>query len=279
MKRISIILLLIAFVSASCKQSVTNANDSVVARTDSTTLDRNSDISADTLLLPIVHNNEGITILLPGMYRGTEPAEYKHMLSEEWYAIYLDSLSRDFYVEKASFEIGKFDDQCLGDSTTYISSADKKPIELFIKGIKPKELHLRTHHHSQTSIWTDSQYSFDWGNQKYTLRAEGTSDKSQRQFDKDELGRTTCWEDNLTNYKIYLSLGQQTQLLIAIPLLNNTNVQIIFIGDLDEDGKPDFIFETSSDYEEKRVVLFLSSKARNGEIVRCAGESSYQFDC
>lgn len=260
---------------SSCKESNANNSKAITYSTDALTL--RTENGLDTLLLPIAEDTN-IGIFLPGIYRGTEPSDYTHMLSEEWYAIYLDSLSKDFYLEKALIEIGKFDDECLGDSTTYISSKNNKSIELFVKGIVPKDLHLKTFHHTQTSVWTGSQYSFDWNNQHYTLRAEGNAGSS-KQFDKDELGRTTCWEDSPTNYKLYLSNGSQEQLLVAIPLLNDTNVQIIFIGDLDEDGKPDFIFDTSSDYEEKRVVLFLSSKAKNSEIVKCVGDASYQFDC
>ncbi len=282
MKHISIVLVCIIFISTSCKQSAANDKSLAVNSTDSTSLANRADGDApiDTLRLPIPHNDEGISIFLPGPYRGTEPSEYKQMFSEEWYAIYLDSLSRDAYLQKAAFKIQKEPDDCLGlgDSSTYVMS-DNENIELFVKGINPKNLHLRTLHHTQTSVWTNSQYSFDWGSEHYTLRAEGNSDKEHKQFDKDDWGRTTCWEENLTNYKLYLSVGQQQQLLIAIPQFNNTNVQIVFIGDLDEDGKPDFIFDTSTEYEAKTFVLFLSSKAKNSEIVRCVGEASYQFDC
>lgn len=43
---------------------------------------------------------------------------------------------------------------------------------------------------------------------------------------------------------------------------------MLFAGDIDGDGKLDFIFGANRDYEEDRALLFLSSKAENGEAVK-----------
>ena len=83
------------------------------------------------------------------------------------------------------------------------------------------------------------------------------------------------------NYKLYLSEAGSgnEQLLIAMPGFWDTKALILWIGDLDADAKPDFVFDVSDDYESKCVVLFLSSKADESQIVKCVGRSYYAFDC
>ena len=60
---------------------------------------------------------------------------------------------------------------------------------------------------------------------------------------------------------------------------NDTFVQLLFVGDIDADGKLDFIFNASRDYEEERVVLYLSSYAKDNEIIKKVGDIAIQHDC
>lgn len=60
---------------------------------------------------------------------------------------------------------------------------------------------------------------------------------------------------------------------------NDTFVEILFIGDIDRDGKPDFIFGTNRNYEEERVFLYLSSEAIEGKQIKKVSEIAVQFDC
>jgi hypothetical protein len=50
---------------------------------------------------------------------------------------------------------------------------------------------------------------------------------------------------------------------------------LLFIGDLDGDGKPDIILDAPSDYENKKIFLFLSSTAKDGKYLRC---EAWKFD-
>lgn len=87
--------------------------------------------------------------------------------------------------------------------------------------------------------------------------------------------------DIVENYELYLFEEEtgKKQLLLSIPKFNDTFVEILWIGDLDEDGKPDFIFYTSPDYEYKQIELFLSSPTDEHEIVNKVAVSSYDFSC
>ena len=53
---------------------------------------------------------------------------------------------------------------------------------------------------------------------------------------------------------------------------NDTQTELKFIGDLDHDGQPDFIFSSPRDYEEERLIFNLSGS-------KIGYETNRQFDC
>lgn len=80
--------------------------------------------------------------------------------------------------------------------------------------------------------------------------------------------------DYIANYKLYLekdSAGVKTkQLILARPFFGGTYLigNFLFIGDIDRDGKPDFVLETSNNYNISAPTLYLSGYADEGELVK-----------
>ncbi|MCL2650135.1 MAG: hypothetical protein FWD60_03790 [Candidatus Azobacteroides sp.] len=279
MKKTVIILSAIALIAGSCnqatkKQAETTNNEEIVSEQG----EQSDEVELDTLVIPQSPENSDIKtdvqILLPAGYRGTEIADFKPMLSEEWYDFYQDSITKKHFLKKATIKIGKIYDDCLEDFTTYVGS-QRNPL-ILVKGIIPQNKEISSISVKKRRIWPDEKYSFSFNGKTYLLRGDGNIIKSGT---TDMDGGLERW-DEVKNYKLYLSeQGKPEQLIIAIPTFNDTFVQILWIGDIDGDGKPDFIIDNSRNYEEKNVLLFLSSKAGEGEIVKIAASSSYQFDC
>jgi hypothetical protein len=268
--RVVKILIALALIAGSCgqttnkeKQVSTANNEEIVSEdTEEQRFPENLDIKTD------------VEILLPAGYRGTEPAEFQAMLSEEWYDFYQDYTTKKYFLKKAVIEIGKFYDDCIGDSTTYVNSS-RQPLVL-IKGIAPQDNEVFSIPVKKQHVWVGEKYSFSFNKKTYLFRGDGNTIESGKAWIGDVIER---W-DVVENYKLYLSeQGKAEQLIADIPKFVHTFVQILWIGDLDNDGNPDFLLDISSHYEEKTVLLFLSSKAENGEIVKMAGISSYVFDC
>lgn len=261
------------------KGNIDNSQSQIISELDTIDNINETDSSKPHAeIQPIVYS-EGIDILLPAMYRGTEPSDFEYLLGEDYYVLYTDSAKQNYYFEKAAIEIGKFYDDCLGDSTTYINAGYGDHEMLIIGGLIPHTREQKSIVSHNKNIWVGDSLPFTFGDQKYKFTTQGNVISEEKVWTNDGL---VNWQE-VTNYKLYLSTEIDgeivTQLLIAIPSFNDTFVSMLFAGDLDNDGKPDFLFDTSRDYEEKAVVLFLSSKAKTNEIVRCVGESSYQFDC
>lgn len=225
-------------------------------------------IELDTILLPMDEEAE-IDILLPAMYRNCLLSDFYHMYSEDWYDFCQDTTGC-FYMNKATVKVENSYDDCIGDSVATVFSGRDNSI-ILIKGIVPQDSLIETKT-MPDSIYMGDQYEFEFHNQKYRLRAEGVSS-----YEEENIYH---W-DNVKNYKLYLSKADtdKEQLLIAMPQFHDTHVAILWSGDMDMDGCPDFIFDVSGDYESKSVVLFLSSKADKGTLMKCVGRSEYVFDC
>lgn len=226
-------------------------------------------------LFPEEFDNQDVSIFINWAYSGYEPSDFKHMLSEDWYDFSKDEETNIFSLTKSDISIGKDYNDCLQDSITYVSSANNI---LMIKGLTQKEKHPKAIMPEVNALQPGEKIDFTFNNQKYTLRGEGIVPQQDKVYLAPgfSIGYST---ESVINYKLYLSTNGKEQLLLSIPTFNDTFVQILFIGDLDEDGKPDFVFDTSRDYEERRVTLFLSSPAIDNEIVRAIDEANNQFDC
>ena len=286
MKKIISILSIFAFIIDGCgqatKKQIENERNSSINNeqsNDTVNIEQSDEVELDTLLIPQFPEKSDIKtdvqILLPAGYRGTEPSDFKSMLSKEWYDFYQDSITKKYFLKKAEIVIGKYYDDCLQDSTTDIGSHRNSLI--LIKGINPQKEEIPSIPIKKCRIWVGETNAFSFNEKTYIFRGDGVTIKTDSTiFDGGKLER---W-DEVKNYKLFLSeQGKDEQIIVAIPSFNNSFVKILWIGDLDEDGKPDFILDTSRDYEEKTVLLFLSSKAKEGEIVKIVASSSYQFDC
>lgn len=83
------------------------------------------------------------------------------------------------------------------------------------------------------------------------------------------------------NVEVYLTNKKAgcKQLLRTVTRFEDTTVKILWVGDLDCDGSPDFIVDTSDKYEYLGAELFLSSAAEEGELVHLVARGGYSTEC
>lgn len=211
-------------------------------------------------------------ILLPTRYRDWQNKNEADKLTEQW--LQLSSNNGKYFLAKADYQIERGFDECSGDSTKTIQTKNKTLLLFENHDFKLGE--IKTVKFSKDKIWPREKMTFRFNGVDYSFRAEGKVLSSENVSTDDG----TEIHQNVKDYKLYISAnGGAENLFLAQESFNDTFVQLLFIGDIDRDGKPDFIFGANRDYEEERVILFLSSKAEDGKLIRKVSEIAVQFDC
>jgi hypothetical protein len=80
---------------------------------------------------------------------------------------------------------------------------------------------------------------------------------------------------NVSNYKLFVKAvidGQPyNQMILSIATFDDAISTLTFIGDIDSDGRPDIIMDTTNDYNMERATLYLSKPAETGQLLKMVG--------
>lgn len=229
--------------------------------------------------------NAPIQIMLPASQRTVTLTQLQAMQNEPWYELYKKFGSNHWTFEQASLIVG-VTDECISDVPYVTTEAANEAREESQQGMRKQEntfrlLVLGLEVRSDLIEGSDFSahnlgeqgYAFEFNAQQYLLSTEGVIGKP--------YGQTRCesWDGvAIAGYRLYLTDSHtgQKQLLTAHPFCSTI---VYFIGDLDGDGKPDFVMNRPSNYEEDYLILFLSSYALEGEVVRPVAIYQDGFDC
>lgn len=207
--------------------------------------------------------------------------EYSNIYAQNWFVLSYLKNDKSFTLDKTGIDAHRFYWDC-GDFNmiTLSSTSNRDKPMVMIAGIaNMHEGAVKSHYHQQVFVNPDKPYEFNFEGVKYKLRAEGVLGEDWGQQEElTEDGRLNNGSV-YNNYKLYLSSEGKEQLLLAIKSFTEKFVEIEFIGDLDGDGKPDFLFETATWYEDYHKMLFISSKADEGELVKYVASDGYSMAC
>lgn len=262
--------LIAIFTLFSCKNLT--ENEQVTERV----LDSTSEVSKKIDVIPIENIEEkdenNFKILLPTKYRDWENKNPADDVTNKWLELY--EKNGTYFLGKADYKIERGFDECSGDSTKTIGTKNKTLI--LLEDIQLKLGALETVKFTKNKIWPTEKMSFRFNDIEFSLRAEGKVLSSE----KVSTDNGTEIFQNVKGYKLYISAnGGPENLFLQQESFNDTFVELLFVGDIDRDGKPDFIFGANRDYEEERVILYLSSEAKDGKIIKKVSEIAVQFDC
>ena len=261
MYRYLVIIAIISFLY-SCQQTNSNAGAGRDSLQQHHVTDSPQDTSARSAdLIKIEHSKspiEGKTFIL-GSYRLGDEDTTRLEFKEGW--LDLRNVEGLFQLAAPDYTIEKGFDECAGmKSETIVSNHSSL---LYIQLPQLKAGGVSTLKVMQDQVLPGKPVSYTFEGATYQLEAKGNVPAN---------------DDNVAairNYELYLTInGSSTALLFEQQEFNDTFMKITFVGDLDRDGKLDFIFSVPRDYEEQRTLPFLSSSGYHQ-----AYEADRQFDC
>lgn len=177
--------------------------------------------------------------------------------------------SGGYYIASTNLVIKKAHDDMLDNEGQATGVAVKKSVKdsalLLFSGItgitnRPVEqINIKS-----TELLPGQSTMFTNNNIIYTLYAKGN-----RKYDiatKDYV---------ITNYRLFIKAvinGKLfDQMLASAPRFDDALTQILFVGDIDGDGLPDLILDTTNDYNVEQPTLYLSKPATNGNLLKVMG--------
>lgn len=168
-----------------------------------------------------------------------------------------------YYLKPEKISFADSYSECTGDSTLSLVSEARF---LFLNFIDYNKNQIQSILSEGKEMLPNEKFTFDFGNKQYELEA---------------FGEKGINEYNVIKYSLVYSIKGMTgkQTIVNIPKIEETSVQLLFIGDLDGDGNPDIILNAPSNYENRIIMVFLSSTAKRGDYLRCEAQKSDWFDC
>jgi len=110
------------------------------------------------------------------------------------------------------------------------------------------------------SIFPEKDHSFEYYGREYALKATAKNIGEDGDFNE------------LLDYQLLLTTvvnaEERTQVLAATYQFDDAEMSILFIGDLDRDGWPDLIMNTSPKYSYSTITLFLSGVSEGKDLVK-----------
>jgi len=268
MKKISLFLFLAII---SCKKAPDKTAEKPNIQPDTTvqTIDSTHVVSTPSTAAV----KDSVDILLPTRYRNWGEDNEVNALTKNWMELYVKD--GKYFLQKANYTIKNGYDECAEISTKDIETKEK--VVIFINDPLLKAGSVSSVPVPRVKIWPQENVSFQFEGITYFLRAEGKVLSTEKVYN--ENSQLEVYK-NVENYKLYLSTHKNNeQLLMKVDSFNDTFVELLFVGDIDKDGKPDFIFSANRDYEEQRVLVYLSSGSKGTSLIQKSGEIAVQFDC
>ena len=202
--------------------------------------------------------DSNIEILYTGEYK-TGELDVK-MLNREWWGLYVkDKIS---FVKKVELRLDKLEPDIQYDWEYRVSVDDNKNCIILFTGLDltEREINYFTYNHI---LRNNEKFTFEFGPYHTFLNSELKTTESMGEILKRDYSIHLNYKSNkkLTTQELFLFTCYGEELLISL----------IWAGDLDNDGKTDFIIQIPTPPNNEMgdsSGLFLSSKADSEELVK-----------
>ena len=207
-------------------------------------------------------------LLLPGTYHGYEVSEGAE--SYQWYGLFKEG--EEFILKPTRISVERVHDPIVDENPEMMTGKTvsnwfgKNPL-FFVRGIpRLKAGSLKSCAENEGRFLPGKVEWFPLRTDEpelFTLLAVGESGESD-------------WHSEvaITSYSLIAKRGEAKQTLFTAEYidLDSGPPSVVWAGDLDRDGAPDFFLDTSNHYNEMKHTLYLSSFAKAGKLLEKIAE-------
>lgn len=276
MRKIIGVILICLSVTA-CNKSAKTENGSNVSITDTAQVATDSISNPDSVNYDVIDEelypkNEGLplSVLSTGVFHGDETSP--EMVHKGWFGIFRER--GHYYIAPTTLSIQKAYDVVLDDdehdsskwtgwevTTSHIDTS----LVLISSSSRLSSHDIKTIPLEKDFVEPNGKIIFTYNGASCTLYS--TADLVPSEYNKNEMF--------IRNYKLYLrgyKEGKEiNQLLAATSYFDDAMFEILLIGDIDNDGFPDFVLNTTYHYNLYRPTVYLSSFAEKDQLVKVVG--------
>jgi hypothetical protein len=212
-------------------------------------------------------------LLTTGSFHNNEVLENADR--EEWFGLFKNMSG--FYLAKTEVQIERITDITIdtneNDKTGWeVQTVNKDTSVILIAGLSILKAHrVRQAELTNNMLWPGDTLIFNYLGKEYKLIATGN---------KTNVTYNPEWYD-VTDYELYMAAyknGQHiTDTLFKTKNISNAMISIIFAGDIDGDGFPDLILDTSGENDATCPALYLSKPAYNKKLLIMVGKHTRYY--
>ncbi|MDR0196301.1 MAG: hypothetical protein LBI73_14365 [Myroides sp.] len=225
-------------------------------------------------ILPI-EKKETFQLIIPAYYAEEFESDVYKSINNSW--LEFREMKGRFTVGKAKYNLSEpIMNECTGDTEIGVFSPEEtEPLFFFSPKNKDiKEGKIVSLSNKVAPFWVGNTVEFTFNDLIYRFTATGTL-KDTYKYTDDESSKEKTFK-NFNDYKLYLQVGDNAkQLVFEQDSFSDTFIKLLFVGDLDGDGKLDFILETSADYEQEVIRVFLSKGAKHYLYEAAMGQDDF----
>lgn len=216
----------------------------------------------DTSILPKVDSNYAVKLLIPGEFQKKD-LNYDAN-TYQWFA--LVGNGKTFSIRKFQPEMTAAKDASGADVFT-VKGHDSLNTILMTSGVELLEKEVIEMKLGNKSFKVGDRLELNYNGKKFVMTADGDERKDKK-----------TKKNYIENYRLYiapLKKEDNKTLLSYHKRVDDVFPKIIFMGDMDNDKKPDLILNNTNSATENHLTLFLTNNSPKGSMYKVMGVFNY----
>lgn len=221
-------------------------------------------VAPDTLILPKVDSNYAVKLLIPGKFK-MDDIKFD-ATTMPWFALMRNGTY--FSIRKHVPEQSKIKDND-GLDKWEIKEHDSLKTILMVSGVEMLEKEVVEMKLGNKVFKVGDRLELNYNGKKFVITADGDEKK-------DKATKKIYYE----NYKLFIAPMKKENnrtLLVYHKRVDDVFPSIVFMGDFDNDKKPDLIMNNTVSSKENHLTLFMTNNSPKGKMYKVMGVFNYSL--